>query len=617
VIDRLSDFLASAFAAPKRETVWQWAEYNVFLSSKVTETPGPYRSDWCPYVREPQEAFTDPDVETIVFCWASRTSKTETMANCIRYSISADPQSCLIVMPSEPLARSYSETRLQPSIDSSPVLAAEKPENTEQYKLMEMHFKRCLVFLTGANSPATLKGRGVAILALDEIDTWPPARAKETGALQQVLERTKERVFKKHLIASTPTIENGQIWQEYLVGDQRKYFVPCPHCGHMQVLTLRSADGEYRVVWDETAKNVDGTWDVIKVEKSARYICEKCKGEIRDHHKTKMLANGEWRATAQAREPHRRSYHMSSLYPVNISFGRVAVQFLRSKDSAEELQRFVNSWLAEPFYMGGNKADFEAAITQHVNDTPAEGVPAGHIALCTVDVQMSDVRFVIRAHKPNRDSIRLDYGSLPGLEEAHATAKRWGCALVFVDRRFRGQQVLEFCATHPGWVSTLGAAGLMTPFRWADTPIEGGLHKGMTVKELKVRPNDHKEQLYARIKKQAGAPNWEIRGAVGEDYKREMSGESRMVRRGPRGTTIVDWVKHSANNYFDCESNQIAAFDAVKSFIFDKVAERPPDPAPQQEPRGEFGRDELEQVRREREQATEGRDGLSMREKVW
>ena len=65
VRERTLEVLWREFEPRARQTVWQWAEENVILSKRVTEIPGPYRSDWCPYVRAPQEDFTDPDVRTI------------------------------------------------------------------------------------------------------------------------------------------------------------------------------------------------------------------------------------------------------------------------------------------------------------------------------------------------------------------------------------------------------------------------------------------------------------------------------------------------------------------------------------------------------------------------
>jgi len=602
-----TDHLQKLFTPPNVLNVWQWAEANVVLSARVTPRPGPYSTSWCSYVREPQEAFTDPKVRFIVLCWGSRTSKTETTMNMVRYSLAADCQPCLIVMPSLPMARSFSETRLQPSVDDSPVLSKEKPDDSDHYKLLEMHFKRASLFLTGANSRANLKSRGIGVLMCDEIDTWPEENEKDTGALQEAVERIKDRPGAKAILTSTPTVESGQIWYEFGLGDQRYYFIPCPECGHMQKLVF----GQIR--WPEECKDGDG-WKYNEVKRLARYHCEKCDAPWNDGQKLKQLQAGEWRATNLKAEADRRSYHLSSLYPAWITYGDVAVQFLRSKSNPAELQRVVNSWFAEPFYLGGMKGEFEAAIAARSADIHAE-ITHGYKPLMTVDVQQDHVRYVVRAHDRERKSIRMEYGQAPGLEEAELVAKRWGCPIVGVDAAFRQQQVVTWCVQHPGWIPIIGAAGLMTDIRWADIPIDGGLFKGHVVKSLRFRPNAWREELYKRIK--TGKPEWRIAGEVGNDYKKEMSGEARVLRKGSRGQSVIEWVKTGPNHYWDCEVNQIALLEATRAYIFDAVQEQPaesnkPPPMPSH-PVG----DELGEIERARRVSRDGREDMEITERIW
>jgi phage terminase large subunit GpA-like protein len=59
-------------------------------------------------------------------------------------------------MPSEALARSFSETRWLPMIDDCPVLAKEKPDNTDKIKILEQHFRKMSLWFVGSNSPANL-----------------------------------------------------------------------------------------------------------------------------------------------------------------------------------------------------------------------------------------------------------------------------------------------------------------------------------------------------------------------------------------------------------------------------------------------------------------------------
>lgn len=567
---QVREVFGTVFKPRPKLKVWQWAEKNITLSRRVTPFPGLYRSDWCPYVRGVQEWFTDSAVQDIVLCWASRSSKTETMLNCIRWSIAVDPQPTGIIMPTEQLARSLSETRIQPSVLDSPVLRAQMPENADQFKLTEMHFKQMTLWLVGSNSPANLSGRGWSVAMFDEIDKYPMAGAKETGAFELGLERTKERWNRKHLIASTPTIESGQIWTEFKLGDQRYYNVPCPNCKKLQVLKFK------QLRWDENAKDSDGSWNTAKVRASARYHCVHCDFPIEDRHKLWMLdqRNGAcWVATAQSREPKRISCHLSSLYPVWITFGDIAAKFLESKVNPEKLQAFVNSWLAEPFYAYGDGEEQVEIIKRAATTTQLDVVPEGHKAFMAVDVQQDSVWFVVRAFDKDGNSARLEYGNLPGLEEAEDVAKRWECVVRFSDSNYRQGYVLDFCQRTDLWIPMLGHDGLNVPIRWTQVQVDGGIVKGRAaVRRLMFRPMTWKDELDQRVRGKSPL-KWALPLNPGEDYIKQLTAEVRVERRAQRGKIIVEWQKVRRNNHLlDCEVMLLAGFDAVRHFIWGAIA---------------------------------------------
>src|SRR5690606_13646937 len=85
---------------------------------------------------------------------------------------------------------------------------------------------------------------------------------------------------RKHFYSTTPTIEEAIEWQEYLRGDQRKYFVPCPHCGTLQHLEWGGAQTRHGVKWAKDAQRADKTWDFAAVKETVRYHCisEDCDG---------------------------------------------------------------------------------------------------------------------------------------------------------------------------------------------------------------------------------------------------------------------------------------------------------------------------------------------------
>jgi phage terminase large subunit GpA-like protein len=80
---------------------------------------------------------------------------------------------------------------------------------------------------------------------------------------------------RKIILTSTPTIKDmSRIETEYEASDQRRYFVPCPHCGHMQWLQWKNLQ------WREGDP------------RTAAYVCEECGAHIPEHFKSEMLRKG-------------------------------------------------------------------------------------------------------------------------------------------------------------------------------------------------------------------------------------------------------------------------------------------------------------------------------------
>src|SRR5690606_34662323 len=94
-----------------------------------------------------------------------------------------------------------------------------------------------------AGSPKTLRGRSAPVTQADEIDGFEATPEGDPGEL--LAQRSAS--FGDDALrteSSTPTIEGAsRIDTAFQEGDQRRYYVPCPHCGHEQFLRWEN------VVW--------------------------------------------------------------------------------------------------------------------------------------------------------------------------------------------------------------------------------------------------------------------------------------------------------------------------------------------------------------------------------
>jgi phage terminase large subunit GpA-like protein len=103
----------------------------------------------------------------------------------------------------------------------------------------------------------------------------------------------------------------------YLMGDQRKWFVPCPKCGAMIELIW------YKKINEDDHAGIYYKLDSsgVLIESSVGYVCQECSGFFKERNKYDMNLNGEWRPTAKAKRDTYYSYHLNALYAAPFMFG--------------------------------------------------------------------------------------------------------------------------------------------------------------------------------------------------------------------------------------------------------------------------------------------------------
>jgi phage terminase large subunit GpA-like protein len=103
-------------------------------------------------------------------------------------------------------------------------------------------------------SAVGLRSMPARYLFLDEVDGYPGDVEGEGDPILLAERRSATFQRRKFLPVSTPKTKSlSRIQREYEASDQRRYFVPCPHCGEHQTLELenlrwlegRPRDAEY------------------------------------------------------------------------------------------------------------------------------------------------------------------------------------------------------------------------------------------------------------------------------------------------------------------------------------------------------------------------------------
>ncbi len=452
--DKFLSSIIQLFKPRPRQSVVEWSEHNLSLDTTSSALSGPYSTAMTPYVREILNTFSDGNIERIVCCFGAQTAKTQTFMCGLAWTLANEPSPTMWVMPNKDLAESFSDTRLRPMLQTSEEIASMILPK-KRLKKTEIQLEGALLTLVGSNSPANLASRPVRVLVLDEIDKFPMRTAREADALSLAIERTMSFPEPKIFLSSTPTTSEGQIWQEYLNGDQRRYFLPCPFCQKELILTLNPSKSafdkmqgcESQLTWSSKAKRSDGTWDYELVERTAHFLCPHCGQKIFNHHKQKMLAKGVWRPTNPYADKKVRSYHLPTFYAPwrKASWGELAVEFLKSKSGVGGLRNFINSKCAEPDAgqwegEGGNRRE-------HITLTLCDAnTPKTKIRFMTVDRQKDYFYYLIREWYQGGDSLLLSWGKADTFDDLKSIADENKVKVVGVDNGFEAVDTNKNCS---------------------------------------------------------------------------------------------------------------------------------------------------------------------------
>lgn len=405
--ENYTDFFNEGLRPDPILTVSEWADAHRILSQVASAEPGFWRTSRTPYLKDIMDDLSvTSSVETVVFKKGSQVGGTECANNFIGYIIDHAPGPIMSVMPRVEDANKNSKIRMQPLIDACPRLRdkvkdprAKDSGNT----LRQKDFPGGTLIMTGSNSAAGLRSVPVRYLILDEVDAYPGDVEGEGDPI--VLAKARTRTFSKRkiFIISTPTIEGrSRIQTSYDDSDQRKFFVPCPHCSHMQ--WLRWA----QIKWD------DGE------ETKAWYQCESCEKKIENWQKTKMLDGGEWRPTNDKhKDPKIKGYHLSSLYsPVGwFSWGEAALEWVKAKASKEMLRGFINTVLGETWADKGEAPDWKRIYERRENYKTNE-IPNRVVMLTAgVDIQKDRIEVEIVGFQRDKITHSIDYRVFMGNTE--------------------------------------------------------------------------------------------------------------------------------------------------------------------------------------------------------
>jgi phage terminase large subunit GpA-like protein len=394
---------ARAYAPRKKLTVSDWSDKNIILSRKTSPEPGPWRTDRNPILREPMDCLSARSpVHEVVLKFPIQMGKSEVGRNAIGYWMCEAPGPIMACFPAEVSMNKWINQKLNPLLEDSSsvrdVLVSTNTRNSANTK----EFKDFLggqLYVEHAGTPGRLKSTSVKYLVVDELTEF--ANALKTG--DDPLEMLEDRYsaysssYKRLDISSPGTKGICRIDDRYEASDQRRYYMPCPHCLEDIVFEWSGLQWTY------------GGKDVV-------YVCPECACLIHEHQKTDMIMTGRWIPAFPGRPI--RGYTVNCLY-YQIGLGprwdKLVEMWLRAQNDPAKLKTFINSRLAEAWEDPAMKKVQVNAIQDRAEPYRLRTAPAGVCAITAgVDTQDNRLAVHITGWGKHMAAWTLDYIELMG-----------------------------------------------------------------------------------------------------------------------------------------------------------------------------------------------------------
>lgn len=603
---------------PPRLSLSEWADEHFRLSAESSADPGRWRT--LPYQRGIMDAITDPTVTFVTLMKSARVGATQIMKAGTAYYIHQDPCPILNVQPTVDNAKEFSKEDIATMLRDVPAISDLVPKakgRDSKNSLLHKSFPGGVLSLVGANSGAGLRRISRRVVFLDEVDAYPASAGNDGDPVRLAIKRTEYFWNRKIVAASTPLIAAAsRIEQLYESGDQRRYYVPCPQCGHRDYL-----------VFSEPNKGEPGHWMAWPEAKpeDAHLVCSANGCVIEERHKRQMLEQGEWVAHAEFRG--HASFHIWAAYSLspNASWGQIAAEFVEAnRDGPEALKTWVNTTLGETWQERGEAPDYERLFARR-EPYPIGSVPDGVVFVTAgVDVQNDRWVYEVVGWNARRESWSIDAGIIFG---DTADADEWAqlddllsrsydghsIARLAIDSGYAAQMVYAWARRHPKRVMAckgMSRHTLITTPTKVDVTIRGktlkrgcwlwGLGEGVAKSELYgwlgLELPDNGEPYPKGF---CHFPEYD------KEYFRQLTSEHLVKIKMRSGIPKLEWQLQPGreNHYLDCRILARAAAEVVGLSRM-KDADRPrpaADPAPSTDARVPISKPRKKWQQRERE----------------
>jgi phage terminase large subunit GpA-like protein len=556
-IDAYSEGIRRAIPHGTR-SVSAWAESNRFVDRGARK--GKWSNKTVPFAVEIMDAFTDPGVREIVFQKPSQVAGSEIAANAIGYHIDVEPTEIAYVAEKEDKAKAWAVESFDAMVRTTECLRRVVGTASEDNNQNVKRFAGGSLHILWATSPAELSSRPKQIIIFDEKAAYQPTKEGDAVKLGEARTKTYDGFEKIGKISSPRNAgDDADIEADFLRGDKRQYWVPCPSCDGLQLLEWKNCHWE------------DGD------PETAYMVCVHCGVQLEYDDLQGMLEAGRWIKDADLEtpfwpdhpaDPEVASFKINQLYSPFVRWTRMVKDFLEAKKKGPgslQMQAWVNTALGEP-WRPYEKIDY-ADLSLNREEYPVEVPEGGLVLTAGVDVQKDRIEYEIVSWGRDDESWSVEIGvlegdpGLPGIwddltavltKPFTGVGKDFRVQEAFIDSGYHTQMVYRFAKTNAGrrWFACKGDGGIYKPIvgkaTWVDIKLPG---YGGRVRMFPVGTNAAKDDIFSKLKITELGPGYchfPARPEYDDAYLRQLCSEKK-VMRAHAGQTFYRYEKVSAN----------------------------------------------------------------------
>ena len=539
--------LAKASQPLENLTITEHAErYRKVAAESGSPWPGDFRISRVPYLREPEDCLhPDHPARRVTARWAAQLGKSTAIENWFCYVVDQAPGSMMVVLPTLEEATKFNRIKLQPTIDESPRLKHKvKPVSSRDEQGSTTAFKRFaggFAQIVNAGSSKGLQMVSIKYLAMDEVTGYPQDVDGRGSPRDQA--RARQKMYgdmAKEWEGSTPgEVGKCAITADYEAGDQREFYVPCPHCSAYHPLRFEQMRGP------DAALGLP-----------VHFRCLGCDGVLLDGHKPDMMADAVWIATRMPEDSAEKvptvikraelaawrcdpcegrcrdwqpSYHLWAAYAPRERWAEIWDRWEKAQGDTTKLRTFFQQDLAQPYDPSGEALDWEAIskAAQAVHRVRGVVPPDAGLIVSTADVQSYGIKWAVWAIGP-RDQVYLidkevfegapDQSDEPWIALSDALGRKYqagggerGIDLSGVDSGYATNRVYMFTRARPG-VFALDGRARKAGAAWLGSPTKQKVkdQRGRVIAKALVYPvygHDIKSDVMAGLANLVAGPN--------------------------------------------------------------------------------------------------------------